>query len=167
MKTTILFVLFVAVSTTGISAQANGNQADRYWQHDMHGRHAVDSVVAYRSDRRGHYADVKQRPNHAWVSKGRHRTRRHDSVNRHIALGGRISAIRITAVKRNTYIREAWVEYDNGRFERMPELEGRLSSHNPIKVRLRNRRNVRELHLKVSSRGHHRGYFDVAVRGNS
>ena len=167
MKNIILFVIFVALSTTGITTQADDHKGGRLWRHDNHGNSYVDRSVGYRSDQHGQYSSSRHQSNQTWVSKGRHRTRRHDSVNRHIALGGRISAIRITAVKRNTYIREAWVEYGNGRLERIPALEGRLSYYNPMKVRLHNNRKIRNLHLKVSSsRGHHRGYFDVDVRGS-
>jgi hypothetical protein len=133
----------------------------------MHGNNQLNSVIVYRPGQRGHYSKSHQPRNHTWVSKGRHRTRKYDSVNRHIAIGSRISAVRITAAKRNTYIREAWVEYDNGRFERIYNLEGRLTLNSPIKVRLHNRHNVRNLHLKVKSRGHRRGYFDVDVRSKS
>jgi hypothetical protein len=167
MKYIILFVISAALSTVGIAAQANDYEGGRQWRHDKWENHYVDRSVGYRSDRPRNDNSYKHHSNQSWVSKGRHRTRKYDSVNRHIAIGGRISAIRITAAKRSTYIREAWVEYGNGRLERIPALEGRLSSYNPMKVRLRNRHNVRKLHLKVNSRGHHRGYFDVEVRSRS
>jgi hypothetical protein len=167
MKNIIIFVLFVALSTIGIATQANDHKSGRQWQHDRWDSNYADRFVGYRSDRAGRYSSDKHHSNQNWVSKGRHRTHKNDSVNRHIAIGGRISAIRITAAKRNTYIREAWVEYGNGRLERIAALEGRLSLHKPMKVRLRNKHNVRKLHLKVKSRGRHRGYFDVDVRRTS
>lgn len=146
---------------------ANRYHNDENWRLNMHGNITVDRIVVNLSDRHNHYSDSDRGSRRNWISIGRHRTRAHDSVNRHIAIDDRISAIRITAAKRSTHIREAWLEYENGQIERIPELEGRLSSDSPMKVRLHSRHNVRKLHLKVRSAGRHRGYFDIEVRSTS
>jgi hypothetical protein len=165
MKYIILFVISTSVAATGIAAHAHdSHKLGWYWRLDNYGNNYTETAVGYGSDRSVHYASFKHRSNHHWESKGQYRTRKFEPVNRHIAIGGRISAIRITAAKRNTFIREAWIEYGNGQLERVPALEGRLSYYNSLKVRLHKKRNIRKLHLKVKSRGHQRSYFDVEVR---
>lgn len=97
-----------------------------------------------------------------WVRADQFRTRRHHASDPVIHINARIGGLGMTALKRDTYIHEAFVEFGNGAIKPLYELEGGLHRGQQATQYFKKPRYVRRLILRVeSARRDKRAYVGV------
>jgi len=96
-----------------------------------------------------------------WHKAADFRTKEHRIYERVIPIRGHVTALEIEGMRRGTYVHEAYIEFDNNRLRRVPELEGYYGVWSRRQYRLEQQRYVRQIYLHVSPTEHKRGYARV------